>query len=176
MTKRKRQTVLSQRIAAVAPIDPVKRTPVVVKRKPGREFTCAPWTVGKEPREFGHAELKHLLAPLNLRQRTYDAVWLVMIGRRSYRAAAQKLGETQTYVRGAVIATFDRLGGALVMYAQPALHTLLVPNVPPELHLEATGLVQDFVRRYQMGLLLNAPSAQPIVEKAAEPFEGFVSP
>lgn len=116
---------------------------------PGREYTRAPWIEGAEPKRWDDLNLLDALEPLKLKPRTEKAVVAVLAWGMSYKEAAEKLGETSTYVRNAVLTTADKLGGRTWMYAPKARRVLVIDAVPPELHEEARALVRQLVDKHR---------------------------
>lgn len=116
---------------------------------PGREYTRAPWIEGAEPKRWDAGALAAAVAPLKLKPRVFAALRQVLAVGMSYKEAGEYLGESQTYVRNAVLSVADRLGGRAWMFAPKARRALVVDNVPPELHDEARALVRALVDRHR---------------------------
>lgn len=125
---------------------------------PGREYLRAPWIEGAEPKRWEDLNLLDALEPLQLKPRTEKAVVAVLAWGMSYKEAAEKLGETSSYVRNAVISTAEKLGGRAWMYAPKAQRCLVIENVPPELHDTAKQLVRELVEKHRRKVVPLKPS------------------
>lgn len=117
---------------------------------PGRAYQGAPWIPGASPRLFTLEELRHTFDLVGgIKDRTLRAVAAVLCQGLSYKAAAAKLGETPTYVRNVVINSAERVGGNLWMYDVASRRSLVIPDVPPELHEQARALVAQLVLEHK---------------------------